>query len=114
MKDELIAPLEAIVNASRELLSETSLSVMHEKMLQSIHTVSFDMFDLVVTIPDLTWDRAVEVFSFETRSNLTSIIGYAETLLEEDDMLSDQQRGMVNDIHAQATHLTTRLTELLG
>jgi signal transduction histidine kinase len=115
MRDELIAPLETIVDASRTLLSDTMLTVMQEKMLQSIHTVSFDMFDLIVSIPDLTWDRAAEIFSFETRSNLASIIGYAEMLLEEEEgPLDESQHELMDAIHASATQLVDRLTRMLG
>jgi hypothetical protein len=114
MRDQLIAPLEDIVSASQVLLADTSLNVHQEKIVQSIHGVAFDMFGLTVSIPDLTWDRAREIFSFESRSHLASIIGYAEALLEgEEGPLDDGQQEQLTVIWTNGKQLYDTLTEIL-
>jgi len=67
----------------------------------------------VVSIPDLTWDKTRELLSFETRSHLSSIIGYAEVLLEEgEDTMTEQQRELLRMIRSGGKQILKRLTSL--
>lgn len=113
MREELLVPLEEIEIATQTLLSQTELDFKHEQIIQSVHQVSRNLTDLVVSIPDLTWNKAREVFSFESRSHLASIIGYAESLLDDEEtVLNAQQRDLIHHIRQSGKTLLLRLAQL--
>lgn len=112
MREDLLIPLEDINDAAQILLSETELDFQHEQIIQSIYHVSQSLTDLVVSIPDFTWDKAREVFSFETRSHLASIIGYAEDLLDDDNALTDSQHDLIKQIRYAGSTLLARVAQL--
>lgn len=112
MKD-LIDPLERIKLMSSSLLANTDLTFSQEQIVQSIDTVTQTLYELVISIPDLTWDKAREMLSFETRSHLASIIGYAELLLDDaqDGLLTKAQHTHVKSIRDDGKLLLHRLTQ---
>lgn len=110
--EELITPLERINVTGKSLLADTELTFAQERIVQSIVTVTQTLYELVITIPDLTWDKARELLSFETRSHLASIIGYAEVLLDEEGTLSEIQNSHMKAIREDGKLLLERLTKL--
>jgi hypothetical protein len=113
MKDELLTPLETTIHSAQTLLAETNLTVSQERFVQAILTVCRNIFDLLVSIPDLANDKAKEVLSYELRSNLASVIGYAEVLLDETDgPLDENQREHVQEIRAGGKQLLGRVARL--
>lgn len=108
MRDELLNPLNNVLSSADYLLKETILNDLQRKFLNSIHSVAQNMRQLVVTTPLelLTLERAREVFSYETRELLSSMIGYAEVLqAEEDGELDAEQHQHIDTIHINATEL---------
>ena len=116
MRDDLLHPLNQILNSSDFLLKQTILDDLQRKFLHSIHTVAQDMQQLIVmTSPEImTIERAREMFSYETRELLSSLIGYAEVLqTEEDGKLSQIQHQHLANIHAYAIELLDIITEII-
>lgn len=116
MIEELLTPLERIIVAADELLTNTVLDdELHRKFIRSIFDNATEIRDLIVTIPDLTWAQAREMLSFETRSHLAAIIGYAEVMLEDEEgYLSDEQRELLRLIRGGGKHILKRLTFISG
>ncbi len=121
MKDALLVPLEQIDLATHTLLSATELSFQNQQIVQSIQDGTQQMIELVASIPDLTWEKAREVLSFESRSYLASIIGYAEMLLsdveddiEPGDQLTPEQMALVHKVRQQGKTVFNRLIRLEG
>jgi len=116
MRDELLIPLNRVLSSSDFLLQETILNDLQRKFLHSIHSVAEDMKQLVVMTPPelLTIERAREMFSYETRELLSSMIGYAEVLAtEEEGKLDQTQHEHVSVIHTNATDLFDVITEII-
>lgn len=116
MRDELLNPLDQVLQSSDLLLQRTILNDLQRKFLHSIHTVAQDLHQLIVmTSPELlTIERAREMFSYETRELLSSMIGYAEVLgSEEEGELSDAQFEHIENIHINATTLLNIITDLI-
>lgn len=116
MMEELLSPLERIIVSADELLTSTVLDdERHRKFIRSIFDDATGMRDLVLSMPDLAWGHAHEIFSYESRSHLASIIGYAEVLLEEEeDLLSSQQRDRLRLIRSSGRQILKHLTYLSG
>jgi signal transduction histidine kinase len=116
MKDELLAPLSTIIQAAEVLISDETDGIdapIQLKFLHTIHSDAVQLYDVVVSLPDLTWERAKEVLSYESRSHLASIIGYAEILLDEaDGPLTDKQKEIVERIDASGRRLLSRLSDM--
>lgn len=112
MRERLVDPLESILSKTTVLLQQTDLEDLHRRFLEAMYHKAGEMLDLVISIPDFTWARAREILSYESRSHLTAILGYAEELLEEPDAtLNPQQRTMLMDIQANGQLLLHRLAE---
>lgn len=92
-QEDLIQPLQAILEASHTLLTEHDglLSVSQEQCLQAIVSVTSELSGFIVSLPEGHLNRRNEVLSFEARSHLTSIIGYADVLLEQTPLTPNQQ-----------------------
>jgi hypothetical protein len=113
MREELLTPVENIIRSSETLLVETEFSDMQRKFVQSINSDAIQFYDMLVSIPNLTWGRAREMLSYEARSHLASIIGYTEMLLEEDgEGLIDVQRDYLQAIHDDGQYMLDQLNEL--
>lgn len=112
MRDELLNPLTFIMERCDILLAETALDFPQERMVGAIQGVCHEMYDLVISVPDLTWDKARELLSYEARSHLATVIGYAEELLDEADKLDESQQNAVADIHEAGVYLLEQLTHI--
>ncbi len=116
MEDELLTPLANIINSAEMLIADESdgvLDPLRQKFVHSIHTDAVRLYDLVVSIPDLSWQKAREMLSYESRSHLASVIGYAEILLDEaDGSLTDNQKQLVDHIHSSGSHLLSLLSDI--
>ncbi|MBC7871073.1 MAG: hypothetical protein H7Y09_09570 [Chitinophagaceae bacterium] len=114
MRDHLVPLLQEIIDNTAVLMSQTDMEDLQHKFIEGMHSKAGEMLNLLISIPDFTWDRAKEVVSYESRSHLTSILGYAEELLEEPDSpLTANQRERVQQIHRRGRMLMHRLTEVL-
>jgi signal transduction histidine kinase len=114
--DDLLTPLHHIIHSAQTLLSEEYglLNVGQTRMVESIARVARDMLTLFVSIPDLTSDEAKKLVSYETRTNLASVIGYAEVLLDETEgMFTPEQAGHAHHIRASGKQLLTRVSTLI-
>jgi hypothetical protein len=116
MLDDLLTPLGHIITAADDILTKTALDdELQRKFIHSIFTVATDMRDLVFATPDLTWDKARIIFSYESRQHLASIIGYAEVMLEEDEgVLNNDQRRRLITIHKNGKVILKRLLDISG
>lgn len=113
MKQDLLHALEQIGASARILLEETNLTVRQEKFILSISAAARDLYDLIISIPELTGANAHAVFSFEWRSYLASIIGYVELLMDdEEDQLYDSQPEHVYIIDMESKRLLDYLSQL--
>lgn len=113
MRDELLNPLTYILERCDVLLAETSLDFSQERMITAIKSVCREMVDLVISVPDLTWDKARELLSYEARSHLATVIGYTEELLDESEgSLDETQQIAVTDIHEAGVYLLEQLTQI--
>ena len=116
MREELLYPLNQVLWSSDVLLQETILNDLQRKFMNSIHSVAHDMQQLIVMTPSevLTIERAREMFSFETRELLSSMIGYAEVLdSEEEGELTELQHQHIANIHANAVELFEIINEII-
>lgn len=116
MRDELVYPLSQVLDSSDFLLQETILNDLQRKFVHNIHNVAEEMRQLIVATPPelLTIERAREVFSYETREILSSMIGYAEVLQsEEEGELDRTQLQHIENIHVNATELLDVITNLI-
>lgn len=116
MRHELLYPLEQVLNSSDFLLQQTILNDLQRKFLNSIHRVAQDMQQLIVMTPPelLTIERAREMFSYETRELLSSMIGYAEVLAsQEEGDLNEIQYEHISHIHANAVDLFDVITQII-
>jgi hypothetical protein len=114
MKNELVAPLQAVLHATDALMADTdeTLNALQSQCVRAIHQVAGILMDLIVSIPDLNWDKARTMLDFETRSHLASIIGYAEVLLDQDEgPLSTDQEQLVHQIRAGGKLVLNRLAK---
>jgi hypothetical protein len=114
MKNELLAPLNAILHTVDELLVDTdgSLNSPQSQCVYAVKQVTEHLHQLVVSVPDLNWAKAREMLDFETRSHLASIIGYAEILLDQDEgPLTDRQQRLVRQVRAGGKLVLNRLAK---
>lgn len=116
MRDELVYPLSEVLDSSDYLLQETILNDLQRKFVHNIHNVAEELVQLIISTPSdlLTIDRVREVFSFETREMLSSMIGYAEVLeSEEEGELARSQQQHIENIRVNATELLEVITNLI-
>ena len=113
MREELLGPLGRIIELCNTLQGETLLNIQQETLVDTIKGVARDLFDVVISVPDLTWDKAREILSYEAREHLASVIGYAELLLEEEDgPLNDLQGDYLLQIREDGGYLLGILLDL--
>lgn len=80
MENDLLTPLQSVIQASEALMT-TSLSRSQDQVNRTIHRVAADLFRKLKAIPDVHQDT--RLLSFETRSHLATMTGYAEMLLDD-------------------------------
>ena len=111
--DDLFTSLRIMLDECDALLLETSLNDLQRRFVNNIFQGSLDLRDLFLTLPDVSHPRVREVMSFETRNNLSAIIGYAEVLLDEEDgELSVRQRHHVHAIRSAGKQLLQRVVDI--
>ncbi|MFW5690863.1 MAG: hypothetical protein ACOCXZ_00065 [Chloroflexota bacterium] len=115
MKDDLLGTLEDMHRAAHGLQTDTNLNFAQEQFAQSITEEMQTLIDMVIALPEDWWGEMRAVFSFEARSHLTSIIGYAEMLLDESDgPLDDDQMALAQAIARSGRTLLATLAALEG
>ncbi|MBL8164771.1 MAG: hypothetical protein JNJ61_22490 [Anaerolineae bacterium] len=105
---EFLDQLSSISKAVRALQSEQdgALNVEQERISNLIASAAESMSEMVVSFPEDMSNSAQEIFSFEARSSLATIIGYSELLLEAvDGGLNDAQRQHVRDIRTAGSRM---------
>ncbi len=113
MIDEVLGLLQRITDTCMTLTGQTMMNMNQEKCVENIRIVAEDLFSVVISVPDLTWDKARELFSFETRQHLASVIGFAEVLLDgEEGPLTEDQRMLIAQIRQDARQLLNDLGDL--
>lgn len=116
MLNSLFAPLDAILQAADQLHAQDDgiLNAVQEKLVESIASVARDMQTLFVSLSGLSSESVRELLSFETRSHLASIIGYAEVLLDQSEgALTAEQAQLVQQVRANGTQLLTTVIAML-
>lgn len=99
MQERLLQPLTEIIRTADRLLLESDLNDTQRVFLQAAYDSATKMMEMVVSFPVVDGEHANEVFSYEARSHLASIIGYAELLLDEDDgELNTSQRDYIGQV----------------
>lgn len=113
MEKTLLEPLTSMHHTCDTLLRESTLNELQRKFLAAIADEIRELQTLIITVPDVKWARAQEMLSYEGRSRLSSIMGYADVLLEEDDgSLSADQRAALDDVRAKGWEILVRLEDL--
>src|SRR5512145_247062 len=113
-REELLNPMDAIIQACEGLASgtDTELNVYQERFVHAMLRAAANMRDLLISIPETGNVR--EILSYEARSNLASIIGYAEVLLDQiEGKLGATQQRHVQAIRANGAQMLNMLTRLL-
>jgi signal transduction histidine kinase len=82
MKDDLLRPLDTVLELSDELLASGELNDEQTQIIQSVLAVVYGSRDFVVTMPDHFSDDDKAALSYEMRSGLNTVIGYTEMLLD--------------------------------
>jgi signal transduction histidine kinase len=99
MVEELAKKLQEMQDAAHQLRSKTDWNFAQEQFISALATEINSLLSLIFVVPDDMLAGARQLVSFETRSHLASIIGYAEMLLDEDDgPLSDEQKNLTDQI----------------
>ncbi len=84
MRDALLEPLDAILRSTEALLAITDLEDLTYKCVGDIYASADQLRAMVISLPNLTWDNAKMVLSYEVRTHAATIMGYAEALLDGD------------------------------
>lgn len=113
VREELLEPLHQIIRCAESLLSdEGALNMLQANFVRAIHRDVGELLEVVVSTPDLSWEKARQVLDFEARGHLASIIGYAEVLLDETEgALSEEQRSVTYTIRAAGKQLLSRISQ---
>jgi signal transduction histidine kinase len=114
-REELLNPLNTIILASEALRSEadSELNFYQERFVDAMLRAATGMRDMLISIPDM--GNAREILSYEARSNLASIIGYSEVLLDQvEGKLTPSQQRHVQAIRANGAQMLNLLIRLLN
>lgn len=109
---DLIAPLKTMLDAADGLRQDVddALNTVQSRVVEAIHRTAKDLYETVISIPDVTWEKARKRLDYEARSHLASIIGYAEVLLEQNDgAINDDQRIHLQRIRAAGLDVIRQL-----
>ncbi|MCI0711134.1 MAG: hypothetical protein L0154_13335 [Chloroflexi bacterium] len=113
MTDDLIAPLNWMIAITDKLLTETTLNDLQRKFLYNISNEANELGKLIVTMADVSLERARHMMSYEGRSHLTTIIGYSEVLLDEiEGELSHEQRDLLHEVRSSGRQLLVQLSDI--
>ncbi|MBZ0282700.1 MAG: hypothetical protein K8L97_18305 [Anaerolineae bacterium] len=116
MRERFLKPLAAIGEICERLLTaDEVLNLAQERFIESIATAAQIMTDSIISFPDTELENAGEVLSYEARSHLASIIGYAESLLDEfDGTLTAAQAEQIQSIRTHGTRMITLLARIVN
>lgn len=111
MLEAILSHLERILNATDVLLLDTGLDDEQQFLVHRIFTTARVLRDLFLSLPAVEAGSLIRMVSFETRDRLSGIIGYAEIMLEEEQLLAVSQRRQVHEIRKMGTQLLTLIEQ---
>lgn len=114
-REEFLNSLNTIILACEAMTNEadSELNFYQERFIDAMLRAAVTMRDLIISIPDM--GNAREILSYEARSNLASIIGYAEVLLDQvEGTLSATQQRHVQAIRANGAQMLNLLIRLMN
>lgn len=115
MRERFLKPLGAIAKVCEALLAAQTLNVAQERMIQAIIMAAQTMADSIISFPDEPLEQSSAVLSYETRSHLASIIGYAEALLDgTEGVLTEPQAEQILMIRAYGKQLINTLARIVS
>ena len=116
MRERFLKSLTEISEICERLLTaDEVLNLGQERVVEAIAAAAQNMTDSIISFPDTELDTAGEVLSYEARSHLASIIGYAESLLDElDGALTDAQAEQIQAIRTHGTKMITLLARIVN
>lgn len=113
-REELLNPLNSVILACEALISEadSELNFYQERFVDAMLRAAVTMRDMIISIPNM--GNAREILSYEARSNLASIIGYSEVLLDQvEGKLTPTQQRHVQAIRANGAQMLNLLIRML-
>lgn len=114
MVEELLTPLKSVIKVVDTLLEEDTFNDMQRTFLYNISTEAHKLQSVLLTIPDLSYENAKHLLSFEGRSHLSSVIGYTEELIEEaEGQLNDEQGTVLEQVRNKSIHLLEQLEAVI-
>lgn len=117
MQKQLLNSTDTITGVCEALLAETDgpLSVYQQRMAEAMLQAAHALHDLLVSLPDMEAANVKKLLSYEARSHLASIIGYAEVLLDEEDeeALCDKQRAQAQAIRSAGKQMLNQIIRLM-
>lgn len=117
MQKQLLNSTDTITTVCETLLAETDgpLSVYQQRMAEAMLQAAHALHDLLVSLPDTETANVKKLLSYEARSHLASIIGYAEVLLDEEDeeALHDKQREEAQAIQAAGKQMLNQIIRFM-
>jgi len=106
MPDNLLISLQQLITHADNLLTHTELDDLQRKFINAIFSSAQELRNLIISLPDSTWERTHHILNFEARSHLASIMGYAEEMLDDPDTpISDQQKTTLQQIQTHSERL---------
>jgi hypothetical protein len=114
-REEFLNSLNTIILACEAITNEadSELNFYQERFVDAMLRAAVTMRDLIISIPDI--GNAREILSYEARSNLASIIGYSEVLLDQvEGKLTATQQRHVQAIRANGAQLLNLLIRLMN
>lgn len=114
MLEDLLAPINWIIGIIDKLLTEETVNDAQRTFLVNSSKQAHELRSLLLTAPVPSKDKGREVLSFEGRSHLSAIIGYAEELLDEvEGELSDDQRDLLFEVRSSCHQLLSQLQSFI-
>lgn len=111
MDAELLASLQHMQTIADRLLARATVTDLERKFLTNIADETRELLLLIISLPDYDHERVKSILSYEGRSRLSSIIGYAEVLLEENDF-QPAIRDQLESLHAGGEQILTYIETL--
>ena len=113
MANGFLAPLNWLSTITEKLLQEDTFNDMQRNFLMNINKEAKAFQMLVLATSDTNDDQSTQVLSFEGRSHLNNIMGYAEELIDEvEGELTDEQRDLVFEVRSSARQLIEMLDKM--
>jgi len=113
MTSNLLPHLRKMLKAADDLLMEAVLSDTQRRFAKYIADETTELRNLILSTSNLGGERLKVLLSYDGRSRLSAIMGYADVLLEDDEPLTPEQRRLVQMIHSSGKQTLIYLSELL-